>query len=232
LKSVQHTAILVFTRTSNDEAKAKAFVKANFKVNQQLAKLLISKTVLTAENTGLPTFVSYSSQQKGQNFGERLANACQDIFNRGFERLIIIGNDSPSLNSQLILKANTALNQQKMLIGPTDDGGTYLIGLHQSAFNFEAFKNLDWQTENLLSSILKYGQNHGASQLNQLFDINSTNDFYRYAFILKEEAALLYALFKKGITLVNHWRIKQFTINPKLYLSSLLPQRAPPLRFC
>jgi rSAM/selenodomain-associated transferase 1 len=79
--------------------------------------------------------------QKGDNLGERMKNAFTYSFDKGSKRTVIIGTDSPTLPLSYIQKAFDALKEVPVTIGPTFDGGYYLIGL-------------DWSTSRVFSQTL------------------------------------------------------------------------------
>ncbi len=90
--------------------------------------------------------------QKGHNLGERMKNAFKHSFDTGFERTVIIGTDSPTLPSSYIRKAFEVLKEVPVTIGPTFDGGYYLIGLSEQ--NNALFDNIEWSTSSVFSQTL------------------------------------------------------------------------------
>lgn len=80
--------------------------------------------------------------QRGETLGERLKNAFQDSFCKEIKRVVIIGTDSPTLPTPYIKEAFYALRNVPIVIGPTFDGGYYLIGLSQ--FTGEIFDGIAW----------------------------------------------------------------------------------------
>ncbi len=95
--------------------------------------------------------VSYFPQQ-GHDLGERMKNAFKHSFARGSKRTIIIGTDSPTLPLSYIQKAFDALKEVPVTIGPTFDGGYYLIGLSEQ--NCTIFEGVDWSTSRVFSQTL------------------------------------------------------------------------------
>lgn len=90
--------------------------------------------------------------QKGHNLGERMKNAFKHSFDTGFERTIIIGTDSPTLPLSYIREAFDLLKEVPVTIGPTFDGGYYLIGL--SVQEDTLFDNIEWSTSSVFSQTL------------------------------------------------------------------------------
>jgi len=85
--------------------------------------------------------------QRGDNFGERLTNAAQDLFQIGFESVCLIDSDSPTVSAESYAEAVDLLsiNGDRVVLGPSDDGGYYLIGM--KVFHRELFSEIDWSTE-------------------------------------------------------------------------------------
>ncbi len=170
------TALLLFTRSAEEEAHYKAFSKTDrIKTNQAIACSLIEETKKTLSETDLPVFIIDSDKQIGNTFGERYANAFQQVFDSGYKRVISVGNDCPELTSGLIFSSSKELLNNDLVLGPTPQGGAYLIGLNKSAFQKKNFQELDWQTEHTLSDLIKYIHSTGSSYftLKMLSDVNN-----------------------------------------------------------
>src|SRR5215469_10003192 len=85
--------------------------------------------------------------QRGKNFGERLYFAAEDLFKSGFEAICLIDSDSPTVSAENFTRAVQLLSSpdDQIILGPSDDGGYYLIGLKQ--LHREVFEGIDWSTE-------------------------------------------------------------------------------------
>ena len=94
-----------------------------------------------------------SSNQTGNSFGERLANAFENIYSKGFDRVIAIGNDTPSLSSETITTAENGLNNNEVVLGPSSNGGVYLIGISKKAYNRSTFLQVSWQTSRVYQDL-------------------------------------------------------------------------------
>jgi hypothetical protein len=88
--------------------------------------------------------------QRGVGFGERLYFAAEDLFKCGFESVCLIDSDSPTVPAKNFSKAVAALRTHgdRIVLGPCDDGGYYLIGLKNR--HRELFEQIDWSTERVL----------------------------------------------------------------------------------
>ena len=88
--------------------------------------------------------------QRGEGFGERLAFAAEDLFQCGFASVCLIDSDSPTVSAVVYAEAVRILSNagDRVVLGPSDDGGYYLIGLKKNWP--EVFDQIDWSTERVL----------------------------------------------------------------------------------
>ena len=99
----------------------------------------------TYENILPPEFMLVP--QRGDNFGERLIAAAEDLFSIGFTSVCLINSDSPAVPPQYFAEAAIELAEppDRVVLGPADDGGYYLIGLKR--MHRRLFEEIDWSTE-------------------------------------------------------------------------------------
>lgn len=175
----QQTAILLFSRNPQEEVTAKKFT---FRRSQEAVRVLLKHSLRQARKTKLPLFTCYSPQQCGNTFGERLANALEDVFKSGYDNVLVIGNDSPGLSAGLLQKANRALLSGQLVLGPALDGGVYLIGISRAAYDRHQFLNLLWETPDLQASWRHYisEKNLAVTRLCGLTDIDTAADFWHF----------------------------------------------------
>src|SRR5438093_12427672 len=85
--------------------------------------------------------------QRGVSFGERLYFAAEDLLRCGFDSVCLIDSDSPTLPASNFSEAIRILKTHgdRIVIGPCDDGGYYLIGLKKP--RRELFEQIDWSTD-------------------------------------------------------------------------------------
>ncbi len=150
----------------------------SFTKNPQLFEALNRDTLVKARRTGLPCFHYTEREQLGTTFGERFVNAIQEIFKKGFDHVITIGNDSPQLKTNHLSTAAVQLQQGTTVLGPTFDGGFYLMGLHRSDFDAKVFLRLPWQRFGLFNRIstLLRSNNSKVYHLPVLRDIDVEKD--------------------------------------------------------
>lgn len=172
------SAILLFSRTAAAEAAAKplAFGKRKAKT---VAAFMVNHVRKLAAKTDLPVFFFSEKQQRGNTFGERFANAFDDVFNLGFENVIAIGNDCLTVSMGDILKASDALKTTPSVLGGTIDGGAYLIGFQKVGFQKNAFQDIQWQTNSVFNELIEFvqKQNFDISFLSQKTDIDHVSDW-------------------------------------------------------
>lgn len=117
-------------------------------------------------------------KQEGEDLGKRMENAFKQGFDQGFHDICIIGSDCYQLTATHILSAFEFLNEYQVVIGPSADGGYYLLGMSFLFSNI--FQNKKWSTNNVLKDTLndinrlkiKY------SLLEPLIDVDEESDLY------------------------------------------------------
>jgi len=93
------------------------------------------------------------SPQQGATLGERLAHATRAAFANGATRVVVIGTDSPWLTPEEIEQAFAALEHADVVLGPSEDGGYYLIGLSQP--QPALFEGIAWSTASVYQHTLE-----------------------------------------------------------------------------
>jgi len=93
--------------------------------------------------------------QRGDKFGERLYFAVEDLFKCGFEAVCLIDSDSPTVPAENFAEAVELLSthEDRVVLGPSDDGGYYLIGVKQP--HRRLFEQVDWSTERVLNQTIQ-----------------------------------------------------------------------------
>ena len=95
--------------------------------------------------------------QIGTDLGERLTSATQWAAKQGYTKILLVGSDSPTLPISYISKALTLLDSRDIVIGPSTDGGYYLIGF--SAANVAVavpfvFEEISWSTADVFQQTM------------------------------------------------------------------------------
>lgn len=83
-------------------------------------------------------------KQKGNDLGEKMFHAFQFAFKKNFDAVVMIGTDSPTFPLDFIEKAFEYLQTADAVLGATEDGGFYLIGLRK--LRSEIFEKVEWSS--------------------------------------------------------------------------------------
>jgi rSAM/selenodomain-associated transferase 1 len=93
--------------------------------------------------------------QRGNNLGERLKNCFLQGFELGYNNLIVIGSDSPDLPEKIINESIEKLKDFNSVIGPSEDGGYYLIGFTKHGFSSKVFEGITWSTSSVFEETVE-----------------------------------------------------------------------------
>ena len=100
--------------------------------------------------------VSYIPQ-KGAGLGERLTSATEWAAASGYEKILLVGSDSPTLPLSYISQAIVGLESRDIVIGPSMDGGYYLIGFSKQNLPMivpSIFEEIVWSTAQVFQQTL------------------------------------------------------------------------------
>ncbi|WP_088323709.1 DUF2064 domain-containing protein [Polaribacter tangerinus] len=185
------TAILIFANSAQKEVERKSFLSYDV-----LAELN-NQTIKTVQKAGIDYFHFSENNQVGANFAERFCNAISTVFNKGYKHIITIGNDSPQLKTKHLTASKKELEAHKNVIGPSNDGGFYLLGIHQKDFNKEEFLGFLWQTSQLQKSLISFFKKNQLSftRLKSLNDLDSKHDLKLFLNCKKSISKKLHTLF-------------------------------------
>jgi rSAM/selenodomain-associated transferase 1 len=93
--------------------------------------------------------------QRGDDLGERMKNGFLQSFSDGFRKVLVIGSDLPDLKNSIIQEAFISLGINDTVIGPSFDGGYYLIGFRDDTFLPNIFHGISWGTESVFRETMK-----------------------------------------------------------------------------
>jgi len=91
--------------------------------------------------------------QIGDNLGQRMQHALDQMLSAGYDKAAVIGSDIPELDADVVREAFRHLDRCDVVLGPTPDGGYYLIGL-KDAYPV-LFTNIPWSTDRVLEITMK-----------------------------------------------------------------------------
>jgi rSAM/selenodomain-associated transferase 1 len=114
--------------------------------------------------------------QTGIYLGERMKNAFASVFEKGYQKTIIIGTDCPGINESILKDDFLNLHDSDIVIGPATDGGYYLLGI-KKMYSF-LFENIEWSTNKVLQQTINLCTRHKLSYflLPELPDVDEEKD--------------------------------------------------------
>jgi rSAM/selenodomain-associated transferase 1 len=164
----------------------------------RIYRFLLEKTRETALGVNARRMLFYSEQvqhddewpptqfdkhvQAEGNLGDRMRAAFKTAFDEGANRAVIIGSDCPDIDPHTIYAAFEALNTHEVVVGPSADGGYYLLGMRRLWPTL--FEGIQWSTAAVLTQTLDKAERLGLSvySLQTLLDIDEEMDWYDYKF--------------------------------------------------
>ena len=229
MQVINQTAVLIFSRKAVHESEAKTFVRGRQKANREVAQTLIEHTVQVAKQSQLPTFLHYTDHHSNLCFGAQLADAVETIWQKGYQQVLVLGNDCQDQDSARLVQAAELLDNQHIVLGPDLRGGVYLIGLHRSHYARDRFVALPWRTGLVQSAWAEYAGMIKSQiiWLDAVADINSARDFDSFLAELPKHSSLCFNISK--LLQTNPPRISKLSIVIVRHLNDVLGLRGPPL---
>jgi hypothetical protein len=124
---------------------------------------------------------------EGADIGSCLSRAIDQLFNAGCSRVMAINSDGPTLPAAYLERAGALLDRHDVVLGPSEDGGYYLVGLRQPAPGL--FQGIAWSTCRVMSQTMDRADTLGLSValLPPWYDVDTAADLDR----LRAEIAAL-----------------------------------------
>lgn len=162
-------ALIIFTRNPElGKVKTRLAKSVGDESALEIYKFLLKHTVAITKNLNVDKYVFYSENihrediwdpeifrkklQTGTDLGEKMQNAFSELFDMGYEKVIIVGSDIFELGQSDIENAFEVLQTTETVIGPATDGGYYLLGMKE--LNATIFQNKNWGTATVLEETL------------------------------------------------------------------------------
>ncbi len=113
--------------------------------------------------------------QDGGDLGRRMRGAIFNAFHEGCGRVVLVGTDIPDLNPQVLAEAFEALPAHDAVVGPSADGGYWLMGLKRPV---DLFRNIDWGSPQVFARTMAQVRRKGLTfkTLESLSDLDSPED--------------------------------------------------------
>ena len=186
----EDNALIIFARKP-EVGKVKTRLAASIGNHRALDiyKLLLNHTRSVAKAANATTFIFVTETvtddfwssfpcelQKGENLGEKMQNAFELIFAKGYKKCVIIGSDCPELSTGIINNAFELLKDHAVVIGGANDGGYYLLGTKKLVPSL--FQNKAWSTASVFENTIQdfINENLSYKQLPFLNDLDEEKD--------------------------------------------------------
>jgi rSAM/selenodomain-associated transferase 1 len=140
---------------------------------RDLYRCFVEDIIATAERVGVPVVVAHDPPgsndaiaawlgagrrylpQHGPDLGARMRAAFEATFAAGYGKVVIVGSDLPDLPAAFIIEAFRMLETAGAVIGPSGDGGYYLIGFRQDTVIPAVFEGIPWSTPDVLTNTME-----------------------------------------------------------------------------
>jgi rSAM/selenodomain-associated transferase 1 len=124
----------------------------------------------------LPGAARYCRQATAEDLGQRLSHAFSLAFDAGASRVAVIGTDLPGLTGGLLEEAFDALESDPAVLGPSADGGFWLLGLRKPVR--ADFSGVEWGTPRAAEGMLRNLRSAGLSvaMAQELVDVDTEDD--------------------------------------------------------
>ena len=166
--------VLLFARAPRAEAAVKRlrggealFALAQGRVRAAVAAL-----------PGVELVLVPPAAQAGADFGGKLEAAFGDAMRRGYEEIVAVPGDVPELTARDLAAAFRLLSETDVVLGPSRDGGVWLIGLRAEAVVLSGlFERIPWRTPHVRDALVANAP--AAVLLGELVDVDRRADALR-----------------------------------------------------
>ena len=91
---------------------------------------------------------------------------------------VLVGTDIPAISTSYIEQAFVLLEEHDVVVGPTEDGGYWLLAMHEP--HESLFHEIEWGTNSVLTSTLAQAQNLSVGLCDVLWDVDVEEDYRRW----------------------------------------------------
>ncbi|MEN8790240.1 MAG: TIGR04282 family arsenosugar biosynthesis glycosyltransferase [Flavobacteriaceae bacterium] len=191
MENKSQNLLIIFTRNIVlGKCKTRLAKTVGPEIALEIYSFLVEHTSTISKNLDAQKWVFYSEfrasgdlfddhifekyHQVGEDLGERMHNAFSLGFEKGYEKIIVIGSDIYDLRESDLNTAFEALDNAQYVVGPAKDGGYYLLGM--KAPNAGLFKNKHWGTDKVLAETLKTINGSSVILLDERNDVDTYDD--------------------------------------------------------
>ena len=191
--------VVLFARAPSAPGKTRLTAHLSDDRARALREALVLDTADCVRRAGVPFLVAYTPEtardeierliadapliaQRGVDLGERMRHAMHDAFARGADMVALVGSDLPNLPHEHVVDAFAmAASDAELVLGPTDDGGFYLIAARRDVPL--VFENVEWGTGTVLQRVVDAAVHAGLTVgfARPWFDLDTPEDIERLA---------------------------------------------------
>lgn len=153
----------------------------------------------------IPDFIK-TFPQRGEDLGSKMYNAINHVLSLGYEKVILIGSDIPHIKNEDILNGFEILEEKDIVLGPSYDGGYFLVGMKKSNVGiFNISKR--WGGKSVLESTIDMANNQGLTigLASKYMDIDTKEDLFEFISLYEnpeEQIAL------NTVRFIKEWRMR------------------------
>jgi rSAM/selenodomain-associated transferase 1 len=113
------------------------------------------------------------------DLGARMTHYFAGAFERGATQVVLVGSDSPTVPDEYLELAFAALEDNPVVLGPSEDGGYYLLGARREMPRI--FEGIPWSTQHVWAETIKRLEAAGCGHhvLPTWYDVDSVSDLQR-----------------------------------------------------
>ncbi len=150
-------------------------------------------------SVALPGFQTHA--QRGATFAERLENATQELARLGYEEIVLVGSDCPSLHPGDVAAAFRELAGKRLVLGPDHRGGCYLIALR--TVDRHLLQGVRWNRNSDYAQLRERVAAGATTSLSVKQDVDNWADVRLLARAGHRLALLIVTLFRAGQSVEN-----------------------------
>lgn len=128
---------------------------------------------------GLPQADRRTRLQRGADLGEKMRRCLDELLAQSYRKALIVGSDSPTLPPAHIEAAAAALDRADVVLGPSADGGFYLIGARKT--DPRMFDGVTWSRAETRAQTMRAlrAAGLGAALAQAWYDVDEPDDLDR-----------------------------------------------------
>ena len=186
--------LVILTRAPSSSGKSRLFHTLDMPPDAALLRALLLDTLDGAALPGLRRVIAVTPAsacdevremagpievmpQAEGDLGDRMRAAMETLFREGATAVVLIGSDLPHIDSAMIAEAFGVLaaDRDALALGPSEDGGYYLIGACRVP---DVFQGIEWGSDRVLASTERVACAHGfrVHRLAALSDVDTADD--------------------------------------------------------